>query len=693
MDVGRFFRVFVRLAVLLVCACGVAPALASSDAGCSPGLSLQFGEYGGCQNTVALAPGSDTRINLLLLMRDGAAPATAGAGALAPAFTWEDAVAVLQPPGQPQSRGADALLDGEANRCNSHARGGSAFDAALDANPRVPGAEKARLRQARPAQCPNQEIAVPDEVTSAAGREFAQYLQAASAFYAGAFDASAQGFDGLGKAADPWLRETARYMRGRVALNAAQVDSFDEYGVQRDPPQVDRGALARAEQAFADYLRDYPQGRYAASARGLRRRVDWLGGDTRELAAEYERLLHLPAAQRGLSDAELAAEIDNKLLASADPAALSTPWLLAVADLKAMRPGGERQRLSLAALQAQRPKFADAPALFALVLASYHYYVADAPAQALRVLEAETGKAAPGRGNVAFAIALLKGLALEASGAPDLATYWRHLLDSAEPASQRSLAQLALARRLERDRTLDQAFARDSPIDNQAIRDQLLIYAASADLLRRHALAPTASAHERQLAAFVLLYKELTRGQPKAFLQDRALLANLRLDRDEAGSEPYWLPRFSSPPEVFSSAAEQGEEACPAIEAVAARLAARPADARAQLCLAQFVQNNQWDDLPINLPPPVAELGGAPAQFPGPAYFRMPVYQRIIDDPQAAAGDKAHALYEAISCYAPTGYNHCGGKEVPVAERKRWFQRLKRDFSSSSWARDLKYYW
>ncbi|MBN6101254.1 hypothetical protein JR064_03630 [Xanthomonas sp. CFBP 8703] len=691
MDIGR--SVVARLAALLLCACLAAPALASSDAGCDSSLLLDFGDYSGCQNTVALAPGSDTRVNLLLLMRDGAAPAVAPASPLEPAFTWEAAVQALQPPATDQVAAADGMLDGEANRCNSNARGGSEFNEALNANARVPAAEKARLVQARPAQCPDQQIAAPDGVSSAAGREFAQYLQAASAFYAGAFDASAQGFDTLAKAADPWLRETARYMLGRVALNAAQVDGFDEYGVQRDPPQFDQAALARAERGFAAYLHDYPQGRYAVSARGLLRRVYWLGGDTPKLAAEYERLLRLPAAQRGLSDQELAQEIDNKLLANAAPAALTTPLLLAVADLKAMRSGdgSDGHGLSPAALEAQRPRFAGEPDLFALLLSSYQYYVARSPAQALRLLDA--GKGPAKRGSVAFAAAMLKGLALEDTGAPDLAAYWRRLLDSAEPALQQPLVQLALARRLERDRALDQAFAADSPIVNQAIRDQLLIYAAGADLLRRRATATDVPAHERELAAFVLLYKELSRGQAKAFLQDRVLLADVPHDTSDPRPGPYWLPQSSPPLAVFSGPFEQGEDACPAIEAVAKTLASAPADAHAQLCVAEFVRVMNWDHLPINLPPSATELGGAPSQFPGPAYFRLPVYQRVIDAADVPANDKAYALYRAINCYAPSGNNGCGGKDVPVSERKRWFQRLKREFPSTAWAQDLKYYW
>jgi hypothetical protein len=50
-------------------------------------------------------------------------------------------------------------------------------------------------------------------------------------------------------------------------------------------------------------------------------------------------------------------------------------------------------------------------------------------------------------------------------------------------------------------------------------------------------------------------------------------------------------------------------------------------------------------------------------------------------------------LYRAVQCYAPSGNNHCGGKDVPKAQRKAWYQTLKTTFSGSVWAQRLKYYW
>ncbi len=49
--------------------------------------------------------------------------------------------------------------------------------------------------------------------------------------------------------------------------------------------------LDDAESAFKAYLKNYPAGRYAASARGLLRRVYWLGKDRERLAGEYARFV------------------------------------------------------------------------------------------------------------------------------------------------------------------------------------------------------------------------------------------------------------------------------------------------------------------------------------------------------------------------------------------------------------------
>jgi hypothetical protein len=72
---------------------------------------------------------------------------------------------------------------------------------------------------------------------------------------------------------------------------------------------------------------------------------------------------------------------------------------------------------------------------------------------------------------------------------------------------------------------------------------------------------------------------------------------------------------------------------------------------------------------------------------------RSAIYAGVLADRTASADDTAYALYRSIQCYAPSRNNACGGQDVPEAQRKAWFQRLKRDYAGGRWATSLKYYW
>ena len=141
-------------------------------------------------------------------------------------------------------------------------------------------------------------------IRSASGKAFLAYLKAAAAFYADDYDTAP--FAKLAKSKQPWVREAARYMVGRTWALAAQANAFGEYG-DLVFDKMDRAALGKAEAALKDYLHDYPNGAYAASAQGLLRRVYWLGQDHVKLAAAYRaQIEQADAAQRNLPDLDLA---------------------------------------------------------------------------------------------------------------------------------------------------------------------------------------------------------------------------------------------------------------------------------------------------------------------------------------------------------------------------------------------------
>ena len=683
------------------------PAHASGDWGCSQSWKLVHPAYDECSNVAMLSPGNDTRTNLVLLLidRHGAEGLPRGghnlndpAKPLDALFDWQTLRNTLYP--RPESSD-DSYASGEGSRCRSNASGASAFNDAILANHKVPDAERAILVEARGALQPgctgdtpggaDKIAAAAAHVRSSAGKAFARYLQGALAFYGGDFEAASQHFAALRAAPDRWVRETARYMLGRVEVNRAQHDAFTDYG-SLDMAKIDQKAVDAAEAGFLAYIHDYPHGLYTASARGLLRRVYWLGGRTAKLAAQYAALFSADPSSRGIDDSDLAEEIDNKLLGSLKPADTTDPVLLAMIDLYLMRSCAVEQAAGTACPQIQRPQleeqralFARDPALFEYLLAAYALYIENKPDAALQLLGGPQPRGA--LTYLAFSRQIVRGMALERLGQTDAANAWLPLLAGATLPYQHPLLELAIARAYERSRTPARILDSASPVQAPVLRETVVTYVAGAPLLRAHFRDAKAPAHERDLALYILLYKELTRGAYRDFIADLALVP------PSAGTEgDSWNPMEGEqiPLGLFIENKGSEEFDCPPLRATAGTLAARPGDAHARLCLAEFMR--AFDYNRIDVPPPADELGGT-SLFPGKPYSRLEVYKAIIADARAPGPDKAYALYRAVNCYAPSGGNSCGGTEVPKEQRRAWFQELKTHYPDSPWAKDLKYYW
>ena len=85
----------------------------------------------------------------------------------------------------------------------------------------------------------------------------------------------------------------------------------------------------------------------------------------------------------------------------------------------------------------------------------------------------------------------------------------------------------------ERAGKLDQVFAVDSAIGNPGMREILLRNVADAKRLRAQAQYNTVPQHERDIALYVLLYKEVSRGLYADFLKD---LPRVRADAPSMSS-------------------------------------------------------------------------------------------------------------------------------------------------------------
>lgn len=693
---------------LLLATGGIGGALwACADASCEPGWQLAASDYN-CEGRAAISPGNDTRINLLLLMRSlnpvAADPAHVAADPDDPQFgrtfmSWPGMRAAFWPEPVPA-----APANETPPVCAPAADASPAFNAALAAERDVPAAERAALIALRMQAGCGAMTGDINGISSKSGRDYLAYLQAADSFHKGDYPAARRGFAALTRARSRWVAETAIYMPIRIGLRAAIAPAVDEYGDFAGPEKTDAAALAEARSAIVAYLKAYPKGRYAKSAQGLMRRVAWLSGDMAALTHSYEKLL---AATPGGDEAaaDLAEEIDIKLLEREDAGAIigrqsDTPLLLAVADLKRMRKlGAEAAALSKSELTAQQARFAAYPDLYGLLQASRAYYAGDNPRTILTLLPdaARQKRYTP----IGFSRQMMRGMALGQVGDPQEAAFWRDLLAGASPLYERPLVEMGLAIRWQRDGRLEQVFAPGSPVTDSRTREILLQTMATPLLLRGAANDAARPAHERDVARFTLLYKDLTRGAFRDFADDLALVPASA--NSEAG-----LWNFAQqdiiPVGLFRKGQWSDDFACPAIAQTAATLARSPTDHKARLCLGDFYRLNGFDGFSLFTPgKDKFALGNGPDGFAGRTLTRADIYAAIIADKRALPENRAYALYRAVMCYAPSGYSACVGShsdfadteaaQAPKATRKAWFTELKQRYPHSQWASALRYYW
>jgi len=144
---------------------------------------------------------------------------------------------------------------------------------------------------------------------------------------------------------------------------------------------------------------------------------------------------------------------------------------------------------------------------------------------------------------------------------------------------------------------------------------------------------------------------------------------------------------------VFTQRQTLGDYGCRPLKETATKLAKNPKATKAQLCLADFMRANGFDQNQLDWQPEAHELGGTQSLFKGAPFARFDIYKSLIASSKTPAEDKAYALFRAVRCYAPVGSNDCGGVEVSLAVRRGWFNRLHAQYPQSRWARELKYYW
>lgn len=686
-----------------------------SEPSATTGWSLDHFEYSETDALPFLSPGNDNRVNMLYLMSDAnnwvinspkIEPETPfNARIYSPAlFSISQLMSVFSDLPVSEALGCSRnnkwktsfLDDGEGSRCKTIGTGIKAFTDAVDQEPKISAAERQALISSREQlliQCDAPQstnilaINALSNISnpSAEAKDFALYLAAASAFYEGKFDDALSKFNQLRNSANKWVSETSLYMIGRTFINKAQAGAYDPLDNTAAPRIKEKDSLPAAEKALNEYITKYTEGRYAASARGMIRRVYWLSEDKSRLSNEYAwQFGHMRSPQANTTGIDLVYEMDAKLFMPGNFDS-HDPYLLVIHDLMKMRSGEEsKAELSTADLEKQSVDFKGHEDLFNYLRAAQAYYVSkDYDASSRFLGPANYGQLASPY--LAFSREILRGQILMASKSYEQAVdHWQKLMPLASGPWQKEAVELGLAICWERLGTVNKIFEAATRISSPRIRAIILRYVAGPILLREAIENPESAPWERNLARFVLLFKESTRGQYVNFIKGYA--PNV-LTQDEIEA-----PSNYSRSAAFNWPGQSGQYPCPRLINVIKELRQSPQSPRGLLCLGDFVRTENLDDFE-NGAPGAEELAGGKSIYPGAAYSRGEIYKKIIDKRGVPERDQAYALYRAINCYAPTGRNQCGGVDVSLNQRKQWFDTLKARHPGTSWAKSLKYYW
>ncbi|WP_051916503.1 MULTISPECIES: hypothetical protein [unclassified Serratia (in: enterobacteria)] len=530
---------------------------------------------------------------------------------------------------------------------------------------------------------------------------FRDYLSNAERFYQGKFPEAEAGFLDLKESDQPWVAETATYMLFRVALNQATEHAVDEYGMF-EIDKVNKQAAELALQRAEGYLTAHPGGAYVDSVRGLYRRVYWYLADWQNLAQLYES--QLASAKNIDSLSALIDENDQILLSRLIPYKSAEQPFTSVADtplqtftqtMKWLRKysieNKDSPKVTAEVLQSYKPMFEKAnmlPVWQYMHNAWLFYQQKDYPAVLATIKPADQLAA---NDIVAFSQQVMYGNALSIlNKLPEAEAHWRHLLTLKLSPYQQQYLQLMLATNLVQNNNAAAIFAPESPINNLRYRALVLKTLANKALLQQQAAsAPTDE--EKTIALHTLLIRDLMAGDYQGYLEDKLLKKPIRSTLDPEAFGDVDLATF----DWNGSDTEQGYFCAP-LEQTAAVLAKNKTDAHALNCLGEFFRTTALAQ--INTEPELegnealevlARLAMAQHNEQG----RLAYYQWVIADPKAEPEDKTYALYRAVMCFSPSGYNGCDRQEIPKEMRQRWFNQLKKNYKGNQWEKRLKYYW
>ncbi|CAM4282514.1 hypothetical protein [Serratia silvae] len=529
---------------------------------------------------------------------------------------------------------------------------------------------------------------------------FRDYLTSAELFYQGQFADADSGFQRLKESDQHWVAETAAYMLFRVALNQITENATDQYGMF-DPQRANKEAGALALQRAQAYLAAYPQGEYVDSVQGLQRRVNWYLSDWPRLAQLYETEI---AAATDINTLSAMIDEGDQILLSRNIAYNSedkpfvsnadAPLLTFTQTMKWLRQynldNQSMPKVTDEMLQGYKPMFvaANQLPLWEYMHNAWLFYQQKDYAAVAKAIQPAAQLTA--NDLIAFSQQILYGNALVMQGNWQGAeAHWRHLLSLKLNPYQQQYVQLMLATALVQENKAAAIFAPNSPINNLRYRSVVLKSLANKALLQQQA-AGAPNDEEKTIALHTVLFKDLMVGDYQGFIDDSQLKKNIKQTPDPQVFGDVALSVFD-----WDGGQTEPGYFCASLAANVAVLAKNKADPHAMNCVAEFLRTTFAD---INTE---AEMGANEGLddlartelYKDKAHGRLKYYQQVIADPKAEPEDKTYALYRAVMCFSPSGYNRCDRQEISQKTRQRWFNLLKSQYKGNQWEQKLKYYW
>lgn len=669
---------------------------------CEPNFAINDKHLNGCSNLPVLYPSNDSQTNITLLLGDlGLAtikPMTADKN------LWDavygtvpfDAsnLSFLTQNKAPNQRKfleqTETIFD---ERCSTFSSGNLTFITQVQNNKAIPNLEKQILIYERKKmnQCGDKiELIAIDPNWSTTTRQYASYLNASILFYNSNYSAATKIYTVLTTVEDAWLKETSQYMLIRTSLNSAYATGVDKYGdVYLD--NINQNLLKQFLDNINAYLKAYPSGQYVASARGFMRRGFWLSKRQDLLVNEIVWQIKNPTSKfYNLEMSELPAEIDRRVFESTsfDLKNLKDPFFLAIYDLMYMRESSSENYhpISWVQLNTQKELFKTQPELFQYLQAVHLYFVQNKAQEALNYLPKESTH---NKSYLQLSQTFLRGQILEKIGQPQNAEqYWRQQLAQSKDSYQRGLFETALSNHLAIKQDYSAFIGKKTQITQVNLQRNFITQIANTNSLQKIIQSDQSNMDQKQAATYILLSKSLVHQQFELFKQSYAFMPKNAAQYKGYNSDNEQLknkPDFSN--FIWNGANITPQLKCSNLETLVSQLAQTPKDPLLNVCLGEYFRSEQGYSLQQ-----LSYNEKQTSSFDGKIFIRGQIYQDLIKSP--SKGDlQAYALYRAIQCYAPSGINDCGGTEVSKTIRKQWYDQIKSDYPTTTWAKSLKYYW